>query len=75
MTDLGYATDLSTAGNTSTAIATAASNPEPQPEPEPEAEPEEPDRAADDWLALPWPVADADERRRLRREMVLRALI
>jgi hypothetical protein len=66
MTDPGSATDLSTAGYTSTAIATANSNPEPEPEP---------DRAADDWLALPWPVADADERRRLRREIVLRALI
>jgi hypothetical protein len=70
MTDLGYGTDLSTAGNTSTAVATANSKPEPEPEPEPE-----PDRAADDWLPLPWPVADADEGRMLRREMALRALI
>jgi hypothetical protein len=61
MTDLGHATALSTA---STAIATTRSGAE-----------GEPDWAADDWLALPWPVADANERRRLRREMVLRALI
>jgi hypothetical protein len=52
---------------TSTAIATDDNSAEPEPE-----------RAAcapDDYLALPWPVTDADEGRRLRREMVLRALI
>ena len=29
----------------------------------------------DGWLAIPWPVADGDERRKLMRDMVLRALI
>jgi hypothetical protein len=67
MTDPDHATASSTASATSaasTAIATADNVPERLPY-----------RAADDWLALPWPVADEDERRRLRREMVLRALI
>jgi hypothetical protein len=64
MTDPDHATALSTASATGTAIAMAVNSPE-----------RVPYRAADDWLALPWPVADEDERRWLMREMVLRALI
>ncbi|MDR2986533.1 MAG: hypothetical protein LBV34_17000 [Nocardiopsaceae bacterium] len=33
------------------------------------------DPMADAWLAIPWAVADGDDRRRLLREMALRALI
>jgi hypothetical protein len=32
-------------------------------------------RSTDEWSAIPWPVADGDEQRRLMREMMLRALI
>ncbi|MGN6795262.1 MAG: hypothetical protein ACTHJW_22975 [Streptosporangiaceae bacterium] len=31
--------------------------------------------STDKWLAIPWPVTDGDEQRKLMREMVLRALI
>jgi hypothetical protein len=62
MTD--QAATFSTISIAPTPIATADKSPE-----------RELDQAADDWLAVPWPVADADEQRRLRREMVLRALI
>ena len=69
MTDHCHATGLSTASSAIVeavvaALATSDSSPEP-----------EQGLAADHWLALPWPVANADERRKLKREMVLRALI